>query len=78
MSKGPPAFIKQRFPRITSTHTYAILEVEKTTYDEIAQKLQNAGYDHVFNDTDKGKVIDMNGIALKRKEDEIQLSQEET
>jgi tRNA A37 threonylcarbamoyladenosine dehydratase len=44
-----------------TTHTYAILDVSKRTYDEIAQKLRDAQYDHAF-DRD---VIDMHGIALR-------------
>lgn len=42
------------------THTYAELEISKAAYDEIADKLRRAGYDHVFN----GEVIDMHGLAL--------------
>lgn len=42
------------------THTYVVLEVSKACYDEIAKKLKEAGYDHVFNDGE----IDMHGIAL--------------
>jgi len=43
------------------TRTYAILEVHKTTFDDIAKKLRAADYDHAFHDD----VIDMHGIALK-------------
>lgn len=46
---------------LSSTHTHANLEVTLTTYDEIANKLREAGYDHVF---DEDGVIDMHGIGL--------------
>ena len=43
------------------TYSYAILDVSPGTFDEIAEKLRAAGYDHAF-DRD---VIDMHGIALR-------------
>lgn len=49
---------------MTSTYTYALVEVSKATFDEIASKLKESGiYDHAFHDD--GKVIDMHGLALK-------------
>ena len=48
------------------THTYVELEVSAAVYDEIAMKLKNAGYAHVFLDNDQ--VMDMHGIALKKEE----------
>src|SRR5271167_4061253 len=42
------------------THTYALLEVSASTYDEIYSKLLTAGYEHAF---DRG-TIDMSGIGL--------------
>lgn len=44
-----------------STHTVATLEVSAAAYKEIAQKLRDASYHHVF--LDEG-VIDMTGIGL--------------
>ena len=43
------------------THTYATLEISKAAYDEIAEKLRAAEYDHAFD----GGLIDMHGIALE-------------
>lgn len=43
-------------------HTYAILEISQTAYDEIRSKLAAAGYEHAFHD---GGVIDMHGIAVQ-------------
>lgn len=43
------------------THTYVTLEVSEATWNEIAAKLREAGYDHVFGD---GGEIDMHGLAL--------------
>ncbi len=45
------------------THTFAILNVSKQTYNEIKRKLKKAGYENSFD----GDVIDMHGIALKIK-----------
>lgn len=46
--------------RLQVTHTLAHLEVSKSTYDEIAGKLREAGWDHAFLDG----VIDMHGVGL--------------
>lgn len=43
------------------THTYALLEVSRATFEEIACKLRDAGYDHAFIEDGE---IDMHGIAL--------------
>jgi hypothetical protein len=45
-----------------TTHTYVTLEVSASAYDEIAAKLREAEYDHVF-DAEEG-AIDMHGIGL--------------
>ncbi len=47
------------------THTYATLEISAKAFDEIANKLNDAGYYTAFDD--KGTQIDMEGIALVRK-----------
>ena len=49
-------------PRPRSTHTLAGMAVTEATFNEIANKLREAGYDHVF--ADEG--IDMTGIMLCR------------
>lgn len=46
------------------THTYAVLEISETAYNEIKTKLQEAGYNFAFH----GDLIDMHGIAVKAKE----------
>lgn len=47
------------------THTYAVLEVSKDTFDEIHAKLEAAGYQHAFNAIPgEPACIDMHGIAL--------------
>lgn len=51
--------------RLTSTHTFATLEVSNAAYDEIAAKLKEAGYDHVFMEDG---AIDMHGIGLVKVE----------
>jgi hypothetical protein len=51
--------------KLTSTHTYAELELSQSAYDEIARKLREAGYDHSFMDDG---VIDMHGIGVTRAE----------
>lgn len=49
---------------IRSTYTYVIMELSPAAYDEIAQKMREAGYDHVFNEDGE---IDMHGIAVSSK-----------
>lgn len=50
-----------------STYTYAILEVAAQTYEEIRDLLQLAGYSDQFHGEDDGEVIDMHGIAVRRR-----------
>lgn len=47
------------------TYTYAILEISKAAYNEIAEKLKEAGYSQSFHERDGEVVIDMHGIAVK-------------
>lgn len=47
---------------MSTTHTYALLEVSPATYDEVAEKLKAADYDHAFVEG----AIDMHGIGLQR------------
>lgn len=49
---------------MTSTHTYALLEVSKETFEEISKKLSSADYRHAFHDLPEGRVIDMQGIGI--------------
>ena len=58
--------------RHTARHTYAILKVSKALYDEIRQKLAEAGYQDQFYENGVGlECIDMTGIAITpRKDDE--------
>jgi len=51
--------------KLTATHTYAELELSPAAYDEIAGKLKEAGYDHVFMDDG---TIDMQGIGVTRED----------
>jgi len=46
------------------THTFSLLEVTHSTYDEIESLLHEAGYGHAFIEN----AIDMHGIALTRAE----------
>lgn len=48
------------------THTYAELEVSAEAFDEIAEKLRGAGYDHAFvgDGWTPPTKVDMHGIAL--------------
>ncbi|HUE14981.1 MAG TPA: hypothetical protein VMR25_12500 [Planctomycetaceae bacterium] len=56
---------------LRQTHTYAALEVSQAAYDEIAGLLRAADYGHAFHeDTDRGTVIDMHGIALATADDD--------
>lgn len=54
------------------SHTYAVLEVSKATFDEVRQKLKEAGYEHAFHeDLFHDEVIDMHGIALQKEGSEV-------
>lgn len=46
-----------------STHTFAVMEVSKSTFNEIAKKLREANYYHAF----VGDCLDMHGIGLRLK-----------
>lgn len=55
------------------THTYAILEISPASFEEIARKLKDAGYEHAFHferrldatlDKPNRLLIDMHGIAV--------------
>jgi len=46
---------------LRTTHTVATLDVSAATYKEIAEKLNNAGYDDAFIGDG---IIDMTGIGL--------------
>jgi len=49
------------------THTYAILWISATAFDEIKAKLEAARYeDQIHSDTEYGTVIDMHGIAVAK------------
>lgn len=43
-----------------TTHTYAILEVSREAFDDVAERLRKAGYHQAFH----GDKIDMHGLAL--------------
>lgn len=45
------------------THTYALVEVSASTYQEIKKILEEAGYHHAIDE--KFNVIDMHGLALR-------------
>jgi hypothetical protein len=47
--------------RPTSTHTYVLLELSAGAFEEIAVKMREAGYTHVFGTDGE---IDMEGIAV--------------
>lgn len=50
---------------LRQTRTYVILEISQAAYDEIKAKLEEAGYQHTFHESNEhGLVIDMHGIAL--------------
>lgn len=57
------------------SHTYALLDVSPSSYEEIKAKLLEAGYSHAIND--RGE-IDMHGLALVKGESEMGLDTETT
>ena len=51
------------------TYTYAIMHVSQRTYEEIAEKMRDAGWTQAFHQDESltslnGQVIDMSGTAL--------------
>lgn len=60
---------------VKQTHTYAELEVSAEAYAEIATKLVEAGYSHVFELSGNGitnrGAIDMHGLALTTKRTDV-------
>lgn len=50
---------------LRQTHTLAILELSPMAYEEIARKLNEAGYSHAFDDRDDKVTIDMTGIGVQ-------------
>lgn len=46
--------------KLTSTYTFAVMEVSPVAYEEIKKKLEEAGYQHAIRDG----LLDMHGIAL--------------
>jgi hypothetical protein len=52
-----------------TTHTLAELELSQASYDEIAGKLHEAGYEHAFGIGNDAGLIDMQGIGVTRADD---------
>jgi len=48
------------------TYTYAELEISEAAFDEIAKKLKEADWGHVF--MKDGRLINMDGVALVRED----------
>ncbi len=49
---------------MSTTHTYAVLDISPSAFREISSKLDAAGYQHAFHEEDGRTVIDMHGIAV--------------
>lgn len=49
---------------LRQTRTFALLEVERSLYDVVREKLVAADYGHAFSECDGREVIDMHGLAL--------------
>lgn len=47
---------------IRQTHTYVVMEVSESTFNEIRAQMLQADYRHAF--MDDGQTIDMHGIAV--------------
>lgn len=53
------------------THTFAILPISQTAYEEIKSKLIEAGYQHAILEEAGQEVIDMHGIACAAIDEEL-------
>src|SRR5262245_44629824 len=56
---------------IKQTHTYSILEISRSAYDEIKDKLIEAGYQHAVMKEGEREVIDMHGIAIAQEDGKL-------
>jgi hypothetical protein len=53
------------------THTYAVLDISPAAYEEIKRRLESCSQpERLYKETDGTIVLDMNGIALRRENDE--------
>lgn len=50
---------------MTATHTYSVLDISASAYEEIRDLLKDAGYHHAIISKERGEVIDMHGIAVR-------------
>ena len=49
------------------TYTYVVMPLSEAAFEEIRNKMVEAGYNHVFKDSGyHGTVIDMHGIAVAK------------
>ena len=53
------------------TYTYAILDVPHAVYAAVRALLERADYRHAFHGDDGKEVIDMHGIALRSKSEDV-------
>lgn len=53
--------------RPTHTRTFVTLEIDPQVWDEIAERLRDAGYDHAF--VLEGRGLDLHNIALTKRSD---------
>ncbi len=53
----------------TRTRTYAILELSDGAFEEIKAKLEEAGYQHAYDNDEGRTIIDMHGIAVAKEEE---------
>lgn len=60
-----------------STHTFVILDLSPSAFQEISNKLRAAGYDHTFMQEDGREVIDMHGIAVAAETEDEHAKHEE-
>jgi len=51
---------------LSSTHTFAEMQISGKAYDEIRAKLEDAGYGHALLPMEGGVTLDMHGIGLTR------------
>lgn len=63
-SGTPPIPPRPPQPRLRQTHTVVELDLPPEVYDYIAQRLRDAGYDHLFLQEGTDILIDMSGIGI--------------
>ena len=51
---------------LRSTHTRVVMDVSPETFQEIHDKMKEAGYHHAIYKDEDGITVDMSGLAIRK------------